>query len=65
MMEFVKETDPEDEGKFSADGKFSVRGDRLEMTIMENTVERRFEIKGDVLTLEEEGEKIRYKKVKK
>ena len=57
--------DAEDEGKFSADGKFSVRGDRLVMTIMEDTSERRFAVKDDVLTLEEEGEKIRYKKVKK
>jgi hypothetical protein len=57
--------DAEDEGKFSADGKFSVRGDRLVMTIMEDTSERRFEVKDDVLTLEDEGEKIRFKKVEK
>ena len=57
--------EPGAEGSFSADGRFSVRGDRLEMTIQEDTSEWRFEVKDDILTLEHDGEKVRYKKVKK
>lgn len=56
--------DPDNGGGFSADGRFSVRGERLEMTFQEATSECPFEVKDDILTLEDDGQKVRYKKVK-
>lgn len=55
--------EPEQEDEFSADGQFSIRSDRLEMTIQGDTSERRFEIKDGILTLEADGEKVSFSKV--
>lgn len=50
---------------FSTDGIFAVRNDRIEMTVGGDTTNRRFTIGDDVLTLVEDGEQVRYKRVGK
>lgn len=57
--------DPEDGEGFSDDGRFSLRGNLLVMTVRRDTSERRFEIKGNVLVLEEGDTWISYKRVGK
>jgi hypothetical protein len=54
----------ENNGGMTTDGTFAVKGNQLAISIRNDTSSQKFEVKNDVLTLEQEDEKVTYKKVK-
>ncbi len=63
MLAAEAEDEAEEEG-WTTDGTFSVKGNQLAISIRDQTSLQKFEVKNEVLTLEQEGEKMTYKQVK-
>lgn len=64
LLEANPELGAEEEQGHTIDGRFAVRGDRLEITFWGITSEVRFALDNDSLTIwEDDGERIRYRKV--
>lgn len=55
--------DQKQEEGYTIDGRFSIRGDHLEMAVGRNTHELRFKIVNGVLVLGDDGERLHYTKV--
>jgi hypothetical protein len=65
MLPPEPDQDPDHKAGIIADGRFTIRDDRLEMTVRKDTSEQRFEIENDVLTLGDDGNKLRYRRFTK